>query len=280
MMIDRSKGSTMEGDYREPKKKRGTYTIDLDGDGKRMKEYLSVTTILSKGVVKPALMGWATKLVQAQAIKCAGLALGGLRPSDGRGEHENRIAEIIKEEKRADRNESKTAMAIGSQVHSLIETALRVEMNVVHVPPVFSVEYPETKRAFDRWCEWRKTQNFKPVFVEQVVWSEECEYAGTLDLLAEYPDGELVVWDWKVSSGIYPEALAQNAAYLGAVVEMGHAEKNKITGGVLRLDKTENPEDEWNEHRITIKESIGNFDWFLTILRVVIMSKNVSDQLL
>jgi len=256
------------------------YTIDLDGDGKRIKEFPAVTTILSKGVVKPALMGWATKLVQAQAIKCAGLALGGLKPSDGRGEFENRIAEIIKEDKRADRRESQKAMAIGSQVHSLIEAALRAEMNVVHVPPVFNVDYPETKLAFDRWCEWRKTQNFKPVFVEQVVWSEACEYAGTLDLLAEYPDGSLVVWDWKVSSGIYPEALAQNAAYLGAVVEMGHAKEEKITGGVLRLDKTENPEDEWSEHRITIKESIGNFDWFLTILRAVIMSKRVSDQLL
>lgn len=272
---------------KNPKRSRGMYTIDLDGDGKRVKEYPSVTTILSKGVVKPALMGWATKLVQAQAIKAAGTAFEIAGASEGRGTFENRVAEIIKHDRRADRNESKKAMAIGSQVHSLIESALRVEMNVIHVPPVlvhippvFSVYYPETQRAFDRWCRWRKKQNFKPVFVEQVVWSEECEYAGTLDLLAEYPDGKQVVWDWKVSSGIYPEALAQNAAYLGAVVEMGHAKEKKITGGVLRLDKTENPESEWNEHRITIKESIDNFDWFLTILRAVIMSERVSDQLL
>lgn len=229
--------------------KRGTYLVEL-ADGKTA-EYDAVTKILGGGLPKPQLLGWATKLVQAQAIQ---VTAGVFSAGDGRpvGALTDEALATIKAQGRADRNESKKAMAVGSQVHHMIEAALRSEMQETTIdPPVPDMDYPEAHLAFARWKEWRARQDFKPLMVEQVVWSETHGYAGTLDLVAKYPSGLFVIFDWKVSSGIYPESLLQNAAYRCALYEMGHGPSPENMDGnrgcIVRLDKTENPDSEYDE---------------------------------
>ena len=92
--------------------------------------------------------------------------------------------------------------------------------------------------------DWFKESGLKVVRSEQPVWDLELGYAGTVDVIAQAPDGSLGVLDIKTSKGAYDTMHLQVAAYM-------HAARNWADirwGKIVRVPKTS------DETRIEVKD--------------------------
>jgi hypothetical protein len=116
----------------------------------------------------------------------------------------------------------------------LIEWLLRKAMNLPIGPEPRVVD--KAMWAVMAWQDWVASVSLKPLWIEQMVWSDTYGYAGTMDLLAEV-NGRQVIVDWKTGKAIYAEAHLQNVAYQVAVKEMGHGDP--VGGYIVRLPKNE-----------------------------------------
>ena len=209
--------------------KRAGRFYDIEGDS-----FPSVTTIL--GVIgKPALMNWAAKVEREMVLSVS----ADLYADCAKTTPMTRAAWLLTMNARlgkekASAKELTKAGDIGSQCHALIEWTLKGELLYEAGPsPAIS---DTAQWAFMAWQDWRQAVKLKPIAVEQVVYSREHHYAGTLDLLAEV-DGVLTVIDWKTGKAVYSEAHLQNAAYRHAIREMGHGDPKQ--GLIVRLPKVE-----------------------------------------
>jgi hypothetical protein len=197
-------------------------------------KYPSVTTILSI-INKPALMNWAAKVEREMVLKVArelyeDSPIGSkMTTAAWNLTMDNRLGK-----EKASSKELAKAGEIGSQVHKLIEWTLKGELCYEAGPsPKIS---DKAQWAFMAWEDWRRSVKLKPLYVEQVVYSKDFGYAGTLDLVAEVEE-VITVIDWKTGKGVYGEAHLQNAAYRHAFREMGHG--NPEQGLIVRLPKVE-----------------------------------------
>lgn len=230
--------------------------------------YDSVTSILSV-VGKPALINWAANTERALVIEAAANLWedAPLTKKMSRPAYIATLTERIGKQK-AHQKELAKASEIGSQVHSLVEWNLRKELGQV-VGPEPSVR-DHALWGFMVYEEWRKATKLMPLAIEQTVWSTTHRYAGTMDLYADVllePHGSCkVVLDWKTGKGIYPEALLQNAAYVQALKEMGHADGD-VYGCVVRFPKVET-DPEFEVRVITPVEHAGLFQTFLAVKRL------------
>ncbi|HAM41717.1 MAG TPA: hypothetical protein DCP69_10390 [Candidatus Omnitrophica bacterium] len=225
-----------------------------------------MTSILSV-VGKPALINWAANTERALVIEAASnlwedIPINGKKMS--RTAYVATLTERIGKQK-AHQKELAKAADIGSQVHALIEWNLRRELGQI-VGPEPTVQ-DKAAWAFMSYEDWRKATKLVPVAIEQVVWSTQHRYAGTMDLFADVliePYGSChVVLDWKTGKGIYPEALLQNAAYVQALIEMGHA-TTLVHGAVVRLPKVET-DPEFEVRIITPEEQVELFKVFVNV---------------
>jgi hypothetical protein len=143
------------------------------------------------------------------------------------------------------------ATEIGTAVHARIQWLLHRELGHVVGPKPF-LTGPGLV-AYKAWKRWRETVELKPIFIEQLVWSHTYGYSGTMDLYAEATLPRIgrvdVLPDWKTSGRIYGEAGLQNAAYVEALVEMGHA-KHPVHGLIVRMPKNEHTPDAECEVRV------------------------------
>lgn len=205
----------------------------------------SVTNILNC-IGKPALIGWAAKTEREHCLQAAcdlyGDIRAGIKPMDVLVYRSTLEARIGKQ--KAHQRELAKAGEIGTQVHALIEWNIRRDLGLpVKAQPVVS---DRAQWAFMAFEDWRKAHEFQPVVAEQVVWSREHGYAGTMDVLGAVtlPGVGRVqaVVDWKTGSRIYDEAMLQNAAYVTALLEMGHAEP-PVHGVIVRFPKVETDPD-------------------------------------
>jgi hypothetical protein len=214
------------------------YEIDVPGVG--LVQYPSVTAALG-AVAKPALVPWAAKTEREAVMKAAADLWEDLpivEPKLSRSAYLATLDRRIGKEK-AHSKASAKAMDVGSQAHGRIEWQLRTELGQKPGPPPEISE--QALWAFMAYEDWKKQSNLTPLLIEQTVWSNAHRYAGTMDLYCELEhEGQRVraVADWKVSKGIYPEALLQVVAYAQALVEMGHAEL-PVSGLIVRLPKVE-----------------------------------------
>lgn len=174
-----------------------SYTID----GRKVP---GVTTILGTVLAKPALVGWASKLVAEYVADKDALWLEELR-ADGRDALVGHLKGVP--------NRAKTAAGLrGTQVHAYAERVIAGE------------ELEETEELAPLWGHIESCVKFldaweiTPVAVEAVVASREHRYCGTVDLVAD--SGALHqrgLYDYKTgASGIWPETALQLAAYLHA----------------------------------------------------------------
>lgn len=210
----------------------------------------SVTSILSV-VGKPALVNWAAKTEREMVLEAAA-DLNDDLPE--KAPKMSRMGYLATLEKRIGATKAHTkqlakAGEIGTQIHNLIEWNLRKELGQAVGPE------PQVKDkalwGFMVYEEWRKKVAFRPIKIEQQVWSRRHRYAGTMDWLAwmsPYPDSPnlqvLTVGDWKSGKAIYDEYYMQVAAYVMAIIEMGHA-KPPVDACIVRLPKVEtDPEPE------------------------------------
>jgi hypothetical protein len=236
-----------------------TYGRFYEIDGR---SYPSVTNILNI-IGKPALINWAAKVEREMVIKVSSelyqntpMGVPHMTPAAWTITLNNRLGK-----EKAMAKELAKASEIGTQVHDLIEWTLKGELCYDAGPsPRIS---DKAQWAFMAWEDWRRSVKLKPLYVEQVVYSQGYGYAGTLDLLCEIKLSELIsyfikksqevpqeltalskkqvsaltVCDWKTGKAVYPEAYLQNAAYRQAWREMGQG--NPELGLIVRLPKVE-----------------------------------------
>lgn len=153
---------------------------------------MGVTTALSKGMPKPALMYWAAKCVAEEAAE--------MMQADSWRVHSDLIAYL----KAAPIRKRDSAAVRGTKVHKLAEHL--VHGKEVEVPLELAGYVAQCARFLDEW-------RVKPLLVERIVGSYRWGYAGTFDLIGELPDGRRVLFDYKTGRDIWPETALQLAAY-------------------------------------------------------------------
>lgn len=217
------------------------------GDSKRTYQtpegdvYPSVTSILSV-VGKPALVPWAAKTEREMVIEAAAnlwedapLTTKKMSRAAYVATLQDRIGKT-----KAHQKELAKAAEIGTQAHALIEWNLQRELGQTVGPE------PRVKDAalwaFMAYEDWRKNAGLVPIAIEQVVWSKTHRYAGTMDVFGKIMTSVhgpcAAVLDWKSGKAVYSEALLQNAAYVQAMIEMGHV-AHPCYGAIVRLPKVE-----------------------------------------
>lgn len=158
-----------------------------------------VTTAMSKGLPKPALMYWAAKCVAQEAVDI--LTGASLMPLEVYKDRQSAIDYL----KKAPIRMRDDAAARGTKVHHYAERLMRGE----------AVEVPDELEGHVR-SAWRFMEDWKvqPLLIERTVGSYRWGYAGTFDLIGELPDGRRVLFDYKTgASGIWPDTALQLAAY-------------------------------------------------------------------
>lgn len=160
------------------------------------KKGMGVTTAIGEGMPKPALPYWAAKVVAQTVVDMdlndlrAVLALG----RDG----------AIHALKQAPWTQRDKAAARGTEVHNLAEQLITgVD---VAVPEHLSGHVESVVKFLNEW-------QVRPVLVERTVGHYRYGYAGTFDLIGDLPDGRRVLFDYKTSTGVYPDVALQLAAY-------------------------------------------------------------------
>ena len=183
------------------------------------KKIPSVTTILSI-INKPALIAWAANMAAdsfKEAMK-AGVAYDELQ-----------INEIYTNAKAAHRKKKTDAGDVGTFIHKYIEDYIKGK----NPPPPVNDQLRESTEQF---LKWQKDHEVKFLSSEQVVYSKQHQYCGTLDFICRYED-KLILGDAKTSnSGPYPEWWLQTAAYRHAREE--EFPKEKYQGqAIIRIGK-------------------------------------------
>ena len=154
-----------------------------------------VTTLISNGLPKPALVNWAARTAAEKAV------------NEWDALAELPVAERLKRITKAP-DESRNAAAVkGTRIHALAEPlAAGFE---VDVPEELAGHVDSCLRFLDEWQP-------EALHTECPVYHDRYLYAGTLDMIAAI-DGETWLLDWKTSaSGAYGDTAFQLAAYANA----------------------------------------------------------------
>ena len=219
--------------------------------------YPSVTHILSYTTVKHALPQWYAKKVAEKA--------GEHWQNEYKPRHDTPVDEFIKDIKSAPSEEFKHAGKVGTEVHDLINKAIRYKMDNPYTTWEEISEFgertqypePEVGVAFKNWVAFIIANYPDIVFLEtefatyidgHVVSPDHGGtlniplYAGTVDAVGLTRHQKLVVFDWKTGSGIYDEAGYQVAAYCNSIWN-GNKQLSEIygdiSGAIVRLSKTD-----------------------------------------
>ena len=162
-----------------------------------------VTTLIGKGLPKPALPYWSAKTVAEWVADNPDLTED-LKRMGGRGP----AVAFLKELPWQKRDE---AAIRGTDVHALAE-------RLVHGD---EVEVPEHLAAHVQgYVDWLDKFSPQALLTERACASRKWGYAGTFDAILTFESGPLagktVLADWKTSSGVYGETALQTAAYARA----------------------------------------------------------------
>ena len=168
-----------------------------DANGKRIP---GVTTILNEGLPKPALINWAANATAEAAINRWD-ELSDMGPADR--------LKILKAARYEDRD---AAAKRGTEVHALAEKLMLGEEIVV--PDELRGHVEAYVRFLDDWGP-------NPVLTEVTVINYTHGYAGTLDMIFDRGDGNILADIKTTRSGIYGETALQLAAYRYAEIYIG-----------------------------------------------------------
>ena len=177
----------------------GSIRLDFDAgahkytvtDSKGTRTVPSVTTILSTIDKSGPLTQWAANMT-SEYIKAA------IRP--GMRYDEIQLGEIIEQARFNFRTVSRGAKTIGQLAHEWVEAHLRARWGGQELPLPINEQAKSACQAAAAWI----AAHFKPLSMEHRLYSRECEYAGTLDVMGDV-DGELAIVDQKAAGAIYRE---------------------------------------------------------------------------
>lgn len=169
-----------------------------DANGKKL---AGVTTILSEGLPKPALINWAANVTADYAVNNWELLT------------DMGVADRLKVLQRARFETSDAAAKRGTEVHHLAEKLMLGEE--VAVPDELRGHVEAYVQFLDDWAP-------QPVLTEVTVVNYKYGYAGTLDMVMDC-DSRRILADIKTSARVYPDTALQLAAYRYAEVYLdGH----------------------------------------------------------
>jgi len=154
-----------------------------------------VTTLLGKGLPKPALVYWSAKTV-AEYVAANYESVGDMLRTGGAGP----TIGFLKQTPWQKRDE---AAIRGSEIHALAEKVVAGE----------EVEVPDQIHGYvEGYARWLDAFDVKPERTEYACYSVKNYYAGTADFRG-WIAGRHCVADWKSSRGVYGSMGAQVAAY-------------------------------------------------------------------
>jgi len=167
----------------------------------------SVTGILGI-IAKPALVNWSANMV-------ADSVASSLKPGVAYDEIE--IQSIVETARKSHFQKKVDAANIGTFVHHWVEQRIKGENPGIPVNEKLA-------NSCLRFVDWIEEHNVKFLASEQIVYSREFNYIGTLDFICQIGK-KLYIGDLKTSSGIWDEYKLQVAAYRHARVEEFPSEK-------------------------------------------------------
>lgn len=107
------------------------------------------------------------------------------------------------------RDVAKKEADAGTLAHTMIEADIKQR----EMPEGFPKDIVDkAKVCYLNFLEWKEQIHFNPIHTEVHLISEKYQYGATPDCIAEI-NGKLSLFDWKTSSGLYPDMLIQLAAY-------------------------------------------------------------------
>jgi len=175
---------------------------------------------------------------------------------------------LLMEGKKAWRGKSKTAMAIGTTVHELIEKSIisgeRYDPDVLH-----QLECKEVSNGYKAFLAWEKAHKVEYLAVELIVGSREHYIGGTIDVVA-IVDGKFGILDWKTSSMLSNAEFLQTAPYRMMLHEGGITDY--VERRIVRLDKLTG---EFEEYVIT-HDYNKDIEAFLCLLKVYRWDRDVN----
>lgn len=172
-------------------------------------KFWSVTTIISGGLPKPALLPWGIKSVAEVAIakRRTLVAMTSECEGDGCGPGAwcASCDAAVRWLKSAPYQQRDKAADLGTKVHEAAE-AYKLGKPM---PPWPDAIAPSMEQ-YEGWL-----RAFGPSFeqTEQTVYNRTQRYAGTLDAIVTLSDGRRLLIDYKTGKGVYPEVGLQLAAY-------------------------------------------------------------------
>jgi len=231
------------------------------------------------------LIRWAVKVAMAKAKRLL---------IEGRfvGEEatsilfESTLDDIIKEAKKADKEELDAAAEIGHIAHDWIECYVRAILSDNDERRLeLLAKLPEDERAANACVaaiDWMVAHDVRWIATERRCCSRQHEYAGTMDGLAlvsschdklccphEFKD-RLTLVDWKTSNYLYIEYLLQTAAYQHAhEEETGEKIEDRW---VIRLGKEDAEFDPWHVEGRELYETD-----FRGFVRALALSRSVEE---
>jgi hypothetical protein len=170
----------------------------VDANGERVP---GVTTILSDGIPKPALINWSANSTAEYAV-----------------DHWDELAQLspsarMKELQSARYKEKDRAANRGTEVHDLAEKLTRGD----------EVEVPDLLAGYVESCvQFLEDFAVRPILLETTCMSHQYGWAGTFDAILEFTNGlkglpmerPRILIDWKTNrSGIFGETALQLAGY-------------------------------------------------------------------
>ena len=187
------------------------------------KKVPSVTGICSKGLIKDGLTQWRINMPMIKAKTY-------LNDRLDNNDRLDRLAleHIFDEAEQYTTKIMKEAGMIGTIVHGLVEDYLKEK----NIPDQVD------KRVVNCWnlfIDWWPKQNYRPIEIEKKIYSKKHNYAGTLDLIVEDKDKNLVLIDIKTSNQVSFDYLLQLNAYQVAYEEETGSKISKAL--VVRLPK-------------------------------------------
>lgn len=167
--------------------------IFYDPKGKTLISVTGATGVVDKS---GALMGWAIKLMGLYLIQNWDIK---------KVKIESDKILLIDLAKKEYRKVKEAAADIGTEIHDWISHWIKDN----------KLEMPEDEKVVNgitAFLKFQKEHKIKWLESEIVVYSKKYHYAGILDAIGEM-DGKLTLFDFKSSSGVYPEMYFQVAGY-------------------------------------------------------------------
>lgn len=183
------------------------------------KKYSRVTTGLNI-INKPALIPWAKRVAlgKVRAVLEEPIVQKELMEMmDERAwtdsmslDYNGWVDRLIQTASDAPDEQRDASAALGQEAHALVQQM--TTQDKAHVDLIKSVPENQLAAVYGA-IGFIEDYKFEVLATELTVWSDDLGIAGTIDGVGRTPTGQLIIWDWKRSAGIYWETALQLAAY-------------------------------------------------------------------